>query len=186
MNPKTVTIALALLALCACHTQRHPVPTPAPGSVVMADRISNQKVNGFAEDRDGHIWIATSRGLNKFTDNDFFQYFSTDDTLGLPDNQINAVHAAQNGSLWAATVFGVAVRTPQGSFRRIPVPGDNRNIGQILESRDGKLLFSNGSTLFLYDASQDALRPVIRDLNAFGTPPATLTPDGRQIGRAHV
>ncbi|MBR4740209.1 MAG: hybrid sensor histidine kinase/response regulator, partial [Bacteroidales bacterium] len=179
MNLKTITLALAVLAVCACHTQRHPVPSPAPGSLVVSDRISNQKVNGFAEDQDGHIWIATTRGLNKYTDNDFYQYFSTDDTLGLPDNQIAAVHAAQDGSLWAATAFGVAVRTHQGSFRRIPVPGDNQNIGQILETRDGKLLFSNSNSLFLYDAGQDALRPVIREFNAFGTPPATVTQDGR-------
>ena len=178
MNRRTIAFALALLALGACQNN-HPFPTAVPGSVVLSDRISNQKVNGFTEDQDGHIWIATTRGLNKFTDKDFYQYYCTDDTLGLPDNQINAVHAAQDGSLWAATVFGVAVRTPQDCFRRIPVPGENRNMGQILETRDGKLLFSNSATLFLYDAGQDALRPVIRDLGAFGTPPATLTADGR-------
>ncbi len=57
--------------------------------------------------------------------------------------------------------------------------GNNRSISQIMETREGKLLFSNGSELFIYDTSQDALRPVIRDFNAFGTPSTLVTADDR-------
>ena len=173
-------ITATLLALVACgkpYTEQF--SHPQEGSVVIANRLSNQKVNGFAQDKDGHIWMATGRGLDMYAAGEFHQYYCTDDTLGLPDNQISAVHAAQDGALWVATVNGVAVRSNTGAFRRIPTLGYGWNLSQILETREGRLLFSNGISLFQYDNTQDALRPAIRELNAFGSPAVALGADGR-------
>ena len=177
MRLKLIAILLLLATACS-HPHNSCYLLPDKESIVIANRLSNQKVNGFAQDKDGHIWIATGRGLDKYNGNEFVQFYCTDDTLGVPDNQINAVYCAQNGALWVSTVNGVAVRTARGSFRRIPVQGNNPNIGQILETRDGALLFSNSSTLFRYDPDQDILRPVIRDFNAFGPPSAVMGADG--------
>ena len=163
---------LAPLILAACNTTFTSIPED--GSVIVQPRLSNLKINDFTQDKDGHIWIATGRGLNKYTGAEYFQYYSTDDTLGLPDNQISAIHAAHDGHLWIATVGGVAVRTSQDSFRRIPVPGYAPNMSQILETADGKLLFSNTNTLFIYNKEQDCLSPVIREFNAFGNPSAVI------------
>ena len=88
-----------LLALTGCRNRIAPVPA-GDASLVVSDRISNQRVNAFAEDDDGHIWIATARGLNKYTVNDYHQYFCADDTLGLPDNQVNSVFYSKKGQLW--------------------------------------------------------------------------------------
>ena len=167
---------LALSALLSC--RQAPSPAPAEeGSLVVADRLSNRQVNQIVEDRFGHVWMATSRGLNKFDGHQFHQYFSTDDTQGLPDNQVNALLSASDGTLWAATVAGVATLTDQGSFHRVPFQGNAFNPNQLLESREGKILCSNGLTLFAYDPEQDAFRPVVRDFNAFGTG-ITLGSDG--------
>ncbi len=170
MIRKRLSWALALL-MCAAACQQYEgrdIPTVPDGSVVIASSLSNQRVNGFAQDRDGHIWIATQRGLNKFTGQEFYQYFSTDDNLGLPDNQITAIHASQDGALWVGSVNGAAVRLPQDcSFQRIPFPDRWINVSQILETAAGDILFSNNSSLLLYDRSQSTLRPVIRELNSF-------------------
>ena len=171
--------ALLLLAATACTHPLAEAPAPPDGSLVISNRLSNQRVNCFAEDSYGHIWMGTARGLNKHTPGEYIQYFSTDDTEGLPDNQISALKTAQDGRLWVATVTGVAVHTRTDGFRRIPVLGDAQSFSQIMETRDGALLFSNGTELYTYDPEQDALRPVIRDFNAFGTPSALLTPDDR-------
>ena len=179
MNLRTITLALALLAIGACHTQQPSFVTPEPGSMVIADRISNQQVNCFAEDGHGQLWIGTFRGLNKYTPGEFQQYFCTDDTLGLPDNRIIGLLNAQDGQLWIATENGVAVRTETDGFRRIPTLGGSRSFSQMLETSAGELLFSAGTELCLFDRGQDAIRPVIRDLNAFGTPSAIITPDDR-------
>ena len=166
-----------LLLLTACSGR---LPSPGsqaqPGSSLLAGRLSNQRVNAFAEDADGHIWIGTFRGLNKYTVHEYHQYFCTDDTLGLPDNQITALHRAADGRLWVGTVNGVAVRTDDGRFRRIPFAAESKSFNEIVETRDGQILLSNTVSLFRYDAAADELRPVIREYGDAITIPG---PDGR-------
>ena len=178
MRTELITLGIAVLLSSCTGTPRHNTLETYQENLVISDRLSNKKVNSFAEDKDGHIWMATARGLNKYTSLEFYQYFCTDDTLGLPDNQINVVHSAQDGRLWVGTVNGVAVRTREDQFQRIPFPGESRNISQILETRDGSLLFSSGSTLYKWDEASESLRPVIRDFNSFGAPAALIMEDG--------
>ena len=158
-----------LTALWGCGNRVAPLPA-GDESLVVSDRISNQRVNAFAEDGDGHIWIATARGLNKYTVNDFHQYFCTTDTLGLPDNQVNSVFYSKKGRLWVGTADGVGIRTDEGRFSRVPVLGDGRNVNRFWETGDGRILMSNSSTLFLYDEDKVCFRPAVRDLNAFSFP----------------
>ena len=164
--------AILSLALClaACHGSRTSGDIPHTSSVIIADALSNQKVNAFAEDADGHIWIATFRGLNQYDVHEYHQYYCTDDTLGLPDNQINDVHGGRGGRLWVATVNGVAYRTETGAFRRVDINSGNRNIRRIVEAPDGTVYFTNTEVLFRYDAAAEALIPAIRDYNSFGFP----------------
>ena len=170
MRMKLITGVVLLAALLtAC--QSAPLPVQDPGSLVIADRLSNQRVNTIAEDIQGHIWMGTFRGLNRYTPpREFHQYFCTDDTLGLPDNQINHILSRSNGELWVATVNGTAVRTAEGRFRRVSILDGNKNLTHLLETRSGKVLASNGAILFLYDETEDTFRPVIRDFGAFGSP----------------
>ena len=162
-------ILLILLALLAGCRRAAPPVSPPSGTVVVADRLSNQRVNAFAEDADGHIWIATSRGLNRYSVHEYHQYFCADDTLGLPDNQVNDIFRSSSGTLWAATAGGVACQTPEGRFRYVPAPG-RPNANRLWETRDGKLLMSDSAILYQYDADEDRFRPVIRDFNAFSSP----------------
>ena len=168
---------LLLWVSCTAYEGTEPLH-PEEGSVVISEQISNFRVNGFTEDKYGHIWIATSRGLNKYVVNEYQQYFCTDDNLGLPDNMVNAVYSAHDGTLWVATVNGVARRTPEGRFIRVPVMGGARNISSVMEDRDGGMLFSDGAILYKYDSGQDALRPVIRDFNSFGAHSCVMGRDG--------
>ncbi len=137
---------------------------------ILSGNLSNQRVNAFTEDANGHIWIATSRGLNKFNVHEYHQYFCSADSLSLPDNQINDIHCSRDGRLWVATANGLAYRTEAGNFRRIPIPGDNRNFSRIIEAPDGRMLFSNTLSLFAFDSGTEQLRPVVRDYLAFGYP----------------
>ena len=139
-------------------------------SSIISGTLSNQKVNAFTEDADGHIWIATFRGINKYNVHEYHQYFCTDDTLGLPDNQINDIHCSRDGRLWAASVNGIAYRTETGEFRRIASPEDNHNYSHIIETPDGQMLFSNTWSLYAFHPGTEELKPVVRDYAAFGFP----------------
>ena len=164
-----------LLLLSSCDSRKEAaLPLSTEGSVLVSDRLSNQRVNSFAEDGDGHIWIATGRGLDKYSIHEYHQYFCADDTLGLPDNQVNTVFYSKKGRLWAGTADGVAYKTEQGGFSRVPVLGDGRNVNRFWDTHDGRLLMSNSTTLFLYEEAENHFRPVIRDLNAFSFPYSVL------------
>ncbi|MBQ3765741.1 MAG: response regulator [Bacteroidales bacterium] len=168
------TLLGLVMFLSACGHREAPLPFPSESGIVVSDRLSNQQVNSFAEDADGHIWIATARGLDKYSVHEYHQYFCSDDTLGLPGNQVNVVFRTNEGRLWAGTSDGIAFRTDQGGFRRVPVLGDGRNANRFWETMDGKLLMSNSSSLFLYDETEGHFRPVIRDFNAFSFPYSVL------------
>ena len=164
----------AILLLPACGGKDAGLHPSTDGSVLVSDRLSNQQVNAFTEDADGHIWIATGRGLDKYSIHEYHQYFCADDTLGLPDNQVNAVFYSKKGRLWAGTADGVAFKTDKGRFSRVPVLGDGRNANRFWDTHDGRLLMSNSATLFQYEEAENRFRPVIRDLNAFSFPYSVL------------
>ena len=54
----TLTAVLLALAACSSSSQAEGDAPYTPG-VTVSDALSNQKVNAFTEDADGHIWIAT-------------------------------------------------------------------------------------------------------------------------------
>jgi len=162
--PSLLLSILLLWGAFSCHNR--PLPVVDEEALKVTDRLSNLRVNSIVEDEHGQIWMGTFRGLNKYTpSSDFHQYFCTDDTLGLPDNQISTLLSTSKGQLWVATVNGPAIRTPDGHFRRLEVPDGNRSIGWMAETRSGTVLLTNGSVLFRYEEETGTLRPVIRDLN---------------------
>ena len=73
MKYKLLTLILLLAALAGCQRGAPPVSQPS-GNVIVSDRLSNQRVNAFAEDADGHIWIATSRGLNRYSVHEYHSF----------------------------------------------------------------------------------------------------------------
>ena len=168
--------ALSLLLFSGCREQLA-VPQEPDGSLVISDRLSNSQINAITQDRQGYIWFATFRGLNKYNGHTYHQYFCVDDASGLPDNQITALLSGTDGTLWVATVNGVATLSPEGEFRRIEVQGGQPNMSGIMESRYGRVLFTNGMELFAYDPEKDCIRPVVRELGSF-VPPVLLS-DGR-------
>ena len=112
-----IILIILILFITSCNAPvdfENPVKEQTP---VIANDISNQKITAFAEDEHGHIWIGTFRGLNKYDGNEFYQYFSTDDSLDLADNNINDLMLDSKKRLWVATVNGVSRYTEQDNFK---------------------------------------------------------------------
>lgn len=82
------TLLLLMSIICASCTKKDiKQPENEITLPIIANSISNQQIRAFAEDKNGHIWIGTFRGLNKFTSHEYHQYFCTNNSSGLPDNQ---------------------------------------------------------------------------------------------------
>lgn len=156
---------MALLVLACGDNKRKPTHANSQ-SMVIADEISNHNVRGFAEDAQGHLWMATFRGLNKFDGAKFYQYFCTDDSSGLPDNNITAVVRDMKNRLWVATVNGVCRYTDQNSFERIDIDDTNRNVTQLLVGRNNRILAYNVGSVLQYDERKGRFVKLLHGLDA--------------------
>ena len=132
-------------------------------STEISDALSNDRITAITQDMQGHIWIGTFRGLNKFDSHAYHQYFcGTDEPNALPDNQIRCLHTDVSGRLWVGTVNGICRYRDDDSFETIPAYGlQSKNVGQILETRSGKLLINTSDAISLYKPESDCFESII-------------------------
>ncbi|MBM6993012.1 MAG: hypothetical protein I3J02_07105 [Prevotella sp.] len=147
-------IIVSMLLSCA-KVRETPTLVDEDHAMVVADEISNHHVKAFGEDAYGHMWIATFRGLNKYDGNKYYQYFCTDDSLGLPDNNVTGVARDRDGCIWVSTVNGVCRYTKKNTFERIAMDDFNRNIVQLIVTPDNRIMIYNVGCLLEYDAGKN-------------------------------
>lgn len=119
--------------------------------LVVAQELSNTRVQCIAEDAAGQLWIGTFRGLNRYDGHEYHQYFCTFDSLGLPDNQIQSLLCDKKGRLWVATVNGICRYTKQDNFESVPMQTGNRNARKLLMDSKGRIFAYNGMELLMFD-----------------------------------
>lgn len=155
---KPVLLLATLAIAVGCQSEKNPEES-SPGIVISHD-LSNQIVYAFEEDAQGHMWIGTFRGLNRYAANEFIQYFKNEDGTGLPDDEVYGVHCDRKGRLWVTTVNGICYHTDQDSFT-MPKNGKQNLARDIVESPDGRLFFNNQMQVMEYLPEQDSIRTVI-------------------------
>jgi signal transduction histidine kinase/streptogramin lyase len=130
-----------------------------------ADGLSGDSVNKFYEDREGNLWVATSKGIDCFRDLRVAT-FSTRE--GLATEEVDSVLAAQDGTVWiggsgaldAVHQDGVSsVKAGKG------LPGNQ--VTSLLEDHTGQLWVGLDRTISIYKSG--TFRRIDR-------------PDGRPIG----
>ncbi len=134
-------------------------------SPVIANDLSNQKITTMAEDAQGHIWIGTFRGLNKYNVHEYHQYFCTDDSLGLPDNQITHLLRDSKNRFWIATVNGVCLYTDKDNFQIIPIESSNKNVLKIMEDHNGRIFMNTSTQLYAYNPDTEKIICVLPDID---------------------
>ena len=130
-------------------------------AIVVAQELSNSRVQCIEEDATGQMWIGTFRGLNRYDGHEYHQYFCTDDSLGLPDNNVQGLLCDQKGRLWVATVNGVCRYTRQDCFERIPMQTGNHNARKLLMDSKGRVMVYNGIEVLVYDELHHIFLPRI-------------------------
>ena len=155
--------AACLLALCGCQkaeTQQQR-DKDEEHALVVAQELSNSRVQAIEEDATGQLWIATFRGLNRYDGHEYHQYFCTEDSLGLPDNNVQGLLCDKKGRLWVATVNGVCRYTNMDCFERVPMQTGNRNARKLLMDSKGRIFAYNGTDVLLYDELHNIFLPRI-------------------------
>ena len=147
--------------LLSCSGTHNEITCQDPESPVIANSISNQKVSSFAEDTQGHIWIGTFRGLNRFNVHEFHQHFCTDDPNSLPDNQIQCLLKDSRGRLWVSTVNGMALSTDQDNFKRIQMESMSRNAVQLFEDKSGRIFINTSVSVAVYDEDEEMFKDLL-------------------------
>ena len=100
-----------------------------------ADGLSGDNILDLFEDREGNVWVSTSRGLDQFR---AVAAASQSDREG-PKGRSRSVLSARDGSLWTATTTGV-YQQPPGSpdvwkLRRPLLSG----VSSLFEDRAGRI-----------------------------------------------
>lgn len=118
--------------------------TPQPRQMGVADGLPSGRVNAFAEDRLGYLWMATYDGLARY-DGRGFRIWRTED--GLRDNLTWALYVDADNRLWIGTEnAGIAVMDANRKTftfynrRNTPALGSD-TIWSIAATADGSLWF---------------------------------------------
>lgn len=126
------------------------------------DHLSNNSVNDLVQDRAGHLWIGTSRGLNRFNGSAFKPYLHMqEDSLAIFDDYVSALMYDSGERLWVGTSSGIALLRDG----RVD-PKVRWEVGRVysLASLDEQhLLCSVRNTLSIVDKTTGEDRPVFHD-----------------------
>src|SRR5262249_22386744 len=125
--------------------------------------LSSNAVNRFFEDREGNLWLATSKGLDCFHDSPVVS-FSTSE--GLAAGAVGSVLAADDGTVWIGRTESLDVLSGD-RVTSITVPG--RPVTVLFQDHAKRLWVGLENELTIYDHGR--FRAVKR-------------PDGRPLGGA--
>lgn len=82
--------------------------SPVLKSNFVSNEISNLHIVDIAQDKLGYMWIATSRGLNKYNGYEYTHYLRNDnDTCSLDNDMIGNLLVTQTGELYILTRWGL-------------------------------------------------------------------------------
>ena len=151
----TVLIASVVMALVGLNCRAEPLSAksiPVSDDYVlrtwdMDDGLPSDIVYGIAQTPDGHLWVASWKGLARF-DGAAFTPFLKEATPGLESDRARAVYVARNGDLWVGLEYGGVVRMRGNRFETI-APGLRNSatawIGSFAEEAGGGIWFGHAS-----------------------------------------
>ena len=114
-----------------------------------ADGLSGDSVNGFYEDQEGNIWIATSEGIDCFR-NLRVTTFST--RQGLGTNLVDSVLAARDGTIWIGNHGTLwSLRGDRLASIQLPHGLLHQEVTSLFEDHAGRLWVGIEDGLYVYE-----------------------------------
>lgn len=126
--------------------------------------LSNPHISSIVEDSEGHIWIGTRRGLNRYNGNTYKPFYAADDSLSLSSDRILSLLPDSDGRLWVGTDAGInLVRGLKVERRAGPAFFP---IGAMADFDSRHLVLSYDDGLALYEKDSGRIVPVPTDAGA--------------------
>ncbi len=118
-----------------------------------ADGLVNDYITGFAEDKQGQLWITTKGGVSKFVNNTWTNFTIND---GLIDINVSSVDIDAEGNKWFGTEGGVSClsRDERSWYSYTTTNGliDNRVENIIIEKERGYIWIGTQEGISLYES----------------------------------
>jgi signal transduction histidine kinase/streptogramin lyase len=114
-----------------------------------ADGLSSDAVQGFYEDREGDLWVATSRGIDRFHDTRVVSYSIHE---GLTSEDVDSVLASHDGTVWIGNLHALDVLRHErfnGIGPRKGLPGTL--VTSLFEDQSGRVWVGVDSQLTVYE-----------------------------------
>ncbi len=102
--------------------------------------LASAAVAGFAEDRDGRLWAATSAGLFSHSDDGRWEKFG--EAEGLPAGPAYSVEVSRAGTLYVGMTTAVFAR-PEGARAFVAVEGSASTVRSMTEDPGGRIWISD-------------------------------------------
>jgi PAS domain S-box-containing protein len=113
-----------------------------------SDGLSGDAVTGLFQDREGNIWVATTRGIDTFHDLRV-ESFST--RQGLSSDQVNSVFASRDGTVWIGDYNLDRLRSGKVTSIQLRNGLPGRATKSLLEDRAGRLWVGVDEDLSVYE-----------------------------------
>jgi Histidine kinase/Y_Y_Y domain/Two component regulator propeller len=124
------------------------------------DGLSQNYVTAIAQDSTGYIWIATSKGLNRFDGKSFISFFKNASDSYLPENFIISLRVQEKNELVGTTIAGAfAFNALTGYHRTFIVPSDSiiyfwaNWVFDAIKDHKGNYILSTKTGLFIFNDS---------------------------------
>lgn len=126
--------------------------SPTFSNNYVSNEISNLHIVDIAQDKLGYIWIATSRGLNKYNGYEYTHYLRNDyDTCSLDNDMINSLLVTKTGELYIFTRWGLnQYNRSKDNFVRI-LENNQFKINSAKDDENGTLWIGTNNGLAYVD-----------------------------------
>ncbi len=152
---------LALMwVFCLCHNLE--AQTPAATGFVRYTRLeglSNNYISGLIQDSLGYIWVATSKGLNRFDGRFFTSYYNGSAGLPLPSNSMTQLKIQGQDIIGSTTAGAFRYNATTHAFTSFIVPVDSilsfwaNDVFETTRDGKGSYVVSTKTGLFVFDST---------------------------------
>ncbi|HEY2534748.1 MAG TPA: two-component regulator propeller domain-containing protein [Xanthobacteraceae bacterium] len=134
------------------HPERVAVGSPVhteevPDAYVDSDGLTSRNVNSFLLDREGNVWVATTNGVDRFSEPRLIAPLQSAENLKIVPRIIAAevVPAEEPGAIWVSNGIDAVVRYQDG---KMSAPILQQKVGSMVRSPDGTVWFGGENGLW--------------------------------------